>query len=171
MLRFAVLGVVATILTGCGPVFYSSGGHHRHHGSSSVGVLVAGAAIGAAVVVASRPRRVYVHETTTYYVSTPPAFVLTPPPPDGPVRFDVQGARARLNRIDLSACSTERAAQSYGHAKVTFLPDGHVAKVVVDRPSNLRSEEVRCIGELLGRTTVAPYDGGPVAVGASFYLP
>lgn len=92
-------------------------------------------------------------------------------PRDERAFFDPIAARRALDdAADLSACRTAGAPSRYGHARVTLNPDGRVSKVVIDAPAGLPPETTACIGERLGKTRVAPFRGGLVTVGTSFFV-
>jgi hypothetical protein len=114
-------------------------------------------------------RPVYVYEPGDFDPITAPedleATKVTPPA----ATFDMAGARASLHDVDLGQCATGRAA--YGHGVVTFSASGHIAKVVIDGPDGLSAETARCIGDRVGATHVAPFSGGDVVTGVTFYVP
>lgn len=87
--------------------------------------------------------------------------------------FDAKGARAALGAVAVSACRAEGAPRGYGHAKVTFNPDGKASKVVVDTPDGLSSSAVtvKCIGDRLGAVVVPQYAGNLVTVGTTWFVP
>lgn len=180
----APLLLTAVLATGCyaGPrrgVYVHS--HHHHHGSDGADVAIAAVGlIAAAAIVASseperrEPERVYYQPV--YYVNAPPA---PAPPPSAKDRvttdeaqsFDAKSARAALGAVDLAVCRAEGAPRGYGHAKVTFNPDGKASKVVVDTPDGLPAPAVKCIGDRLGAVTVPEYEGSYVTVGTTWFVP
>jgi hypothetical protein len=142
-------------------------------------VLGAGVLAGAAIVSAQeRPREevVVVQDAPLVYVVTPPvAPPPAPPPPSPPSRkpavlFDTAAARQALEGIDLGACRASGAPRGYGHARVTFGPDGAVLRVSIDSPAGLSGSAVECIGGSLGTASVPPFDGGAVSVPTGFYI-
>lgn len=143
------------------------------------------------VVSEARARRgplnvVQIEYAENVYVGNAPAEAAPPPPPppapppsprdavpidDGRRPFDPQAARAALSRIDVSPCADEAGApRGYGHAKVTFNPDGSVSKVVIDEPKGLSDAAVECIGNRLGTATVPAFEGNLVVMGTSWYV-
>jgi hypothetical protein len=138
--------------------------------------LGAGMLVGAAIVAESdreRPR-----EEVVVYENAPPVYVVTqparvappPPPPAPPVPFDPAAAKESLEGVDLGACRASGAPLGYGHARVTFQPDGTVTHVAIDSPSGLSDSAVRCLGAALGTATAPPFEGAPAAVPAPFYV-
>lgn len=171
MRRLALLFFSLFALNGC----YGHH-HHHHHGGDDVALGAAvGFVAGAAIVASSeRPRPPEpVYYQPVVYVSTTP----TPASPrdrmatDDTSTFDAKGARTALGAVDLSACRAEGAPRGYGHAKVTFNPDGKASKVVVDTPDGLSSSAVKCIGDRLGAVTVPEYEGSLVTVGTTWFVP
>lgn len=181
----ALLLVAAVFASGCyaGPRRGVYVGSHHHHHHRSDGADVAFAAVGlvaAAAILASserehrEPERIYYQPV--YYVNGPPA----PPTPasakdrvtnDETRSFDAKSARAALGAVDLAACRAEGAPRGYGHAKVTFNPDGKASKVVVDTPDGLSQSAVNCIGDRLGAVAVPEYEGSYVTVGTTWFVP
>lgn len=136
--------------------------------------LGTGMLVGAAIVAnEDRPR-----EEVVVYQSAPPVYVVTqparvaPPPPQPPpaVPFDPTAARESLENVDLGACRAAGAPLGYGHARVTFRPDGTVSHVAIDSPAGLSDPAVRCIGAALGTATAPVFDGAPAAVPVPFYV-
>ena len=162
---------------------YSHHHHHDHHPPSEL--EVAGAAIGLfagiAMLAASehRPRREQpaVVQQVVYVNGAPPA----PLPASARDRvsddegrvpgFDAKRARVALGSVDLSSCRLVGAPRGYGHATVTFNPDGGASKVVVDTPSGLGDLAVKCIGDRLGAVTVPQFQGSLVSVGTTWFVP
>jgi hypothetical protein len=179
----APLVIAAALTSGCyagprrGVVIVDS---HHHHGHSD-GADLAFAAIGlvaAAAVIAStepeprQPEPLYYQPVV--YTSPPPS--LPPSPKDRvdnqqPQSFDAKSARAALGAVDLASCRAEGAPRGYGHAKVTFNPDGKASKVVVDTPDGLSPSAVKCIGDRLGAVTVPEYEGSFITVGTTWFVP
>jgi hypothetical protein len=174
-LRLAALFVFAlSSSTGC----YA--GAHHHGGGGNV-AFAAGMGLLAGVAIAEahhEPRRV---ETVYYqpvvYVNAPPADMPLPPPRDRATKkddgpgFDAARARTALGAVDLAPCRAAGAPRGYGHAKITFNPDGKASKVVVDTPDGLSDPAVKCIGDRLGAVTVPEFEGSLVTVGTSFFVP
>jgi hypothetical protein len=165
-------------LTGCGAHYH----HHHHHYASDDSALAAGVGFvaGAAVVAAAEhPQEgqpVYVQSVV--YVNAPPAPPAPPPSPrdrvpedDARLTFDAKGARAALASVDLATCRDAGAPRGYGHATVTFNPDGKTSKVVVDTPAGLAAAAVKCIGDRLGAVSIAQYEGSYVTVGTTWFVP
>jgi hypothetical protein len=178
--RVALLASLLAVGNGCYAGTVRHRGHH-HHGGGDGALLAVGLIAGAAIVAAStehhhhrRAEPVYVREVV--YVNGPPPAPLPASPRDRataelPAGFDAQAARAALSRVDLSACRDAGAPRGYGHAKVTFNPDGRASKVVVDTPAGLSAPAVKCIGDRLGTVTVSEYDGSLVTVGSTWFVP
>lgn len=177
LLLFAVFA-----LNGCyagrQPAYVHS--HHRHHGSggdlgfaATVAILAGVAIVASAEAEAERPRE----PVPLYY--QPVVYVNVPPQPasakdrvttNDAQSFDAKSARAALGAVDLAACRAEGAPRGYGHAKVTFNPDGKASKVVVDTPDGLSSSAVKCIGDRLGAVTVPEYEGSYITMGTTWFI-
>ncbi len=162
-LPFALLVVTLPVTAGCG------------RGALALGT---GMLVGAAIVASQEPPRereevvVYQNAPPVYVVSQPqrPAAPPPPPAPAPPPAFDAAAARAALDAIELGSCHAEGAPLGYGHARVTFSPDGTVRHVAIDSPSGLNDAAVRCIGAALGTATVPPFAGPAAAVPTPFYV-
>jgi hypothetical protein len=159
-LPFALLVVTLPATAGCG------------RGALALGT---GMLVGAAIVASQEPPR----EEVVVYQNAPPVYVVAqprpappppPPAPTPPAAFDAAAARAALDGIDLGACQAEGAPLGYGHARVTFAPDGSVSRVAIESPSGLSSSAVRCIGAALGTATVPPFGGPASAIPTPFYV-
>jgi hypothetical protein len=180
-IRFLIAGILSIVLLGCGT--YSRHGRYGHvhsRGGGGSGVALAvGVLAGAAIVAASssssdrrepEPERVYVNNV--YYVNGPPA-----PTPrstrdevkdSGLPAFDPQAARVALNNIDVSGCREAGAPKGYGHAMVTFNPDGRISKVHIDVPTGLSQDAASCIGDRMGTATITPFKGSLVTMGTTY---
>ena len=152
--------------------------HHHHHGGGDLALAATVGIIAGAAIVASaeseRPRQPEpVYYQPVVYVSTPalPASSRDRVTSDDSSTFDAKGARAALGAVDLTTCRAEGAPRGYGHAKVTFNPDGKASKVVVDTPDGLSSSAVKCIGDRLGAVVVPEYQGNLVTVGTTWFVP
>jgi hypothetical protein len=186
MLRPFLAAIAAvSALSGC----YSGHayGHHHHHptnGSADLAVASVGLVASAAILAAEIEHTEHVREReapTTYYnvvyVNSTPDPVT---PPSARDRVQVQrtklapfapsAARSALAKVDVDECRSLGAPRAYGHAVVTFNPDGHASKVVVDTPSGLPDEAVKCIGDRLGAVRVAEFDGSLVTVGTTWFV-
>ena len=96
--------------------------------------LGTGMLVGAAIVASQEPPR----EEVVVYQNGPPVYVVSsparpgpPPPPPAPAPlagFNAAAARASLDGIELGACREQGAPLGYGHARVTFNPDGSVGQ-------------------------------------------
>jgi hypothetical protein len=161
-LPFALLVVTLPATAGCG------------RGALALGT---GMLVGAAIVASQEPPR----EEVVVYQNAPPVYVVTqprpapaPPPPAPapapPAAFDAAAARAALDDTDLGSCKAEGAPLGYGHARVTFAPDGGVSHVAIESPSGLSGSAVRCIGAALGTATVPPFGGPASAVPTPFWV-
>ena len=80
-------------------------------------------------------------------------------------------ARGAFRAASREVDGAERGPRGYGHAKVTFNPDGKASKVVVDTPDGLSSSAVKCVGDRLGAATVPEYRGNLVTVGTTWFVP
>lgn len=176
----ALLLLAATSATGCyagGRHHVHVGSHHHHHGDADVAIAAVGLVAAAAIIASSeteRPRPVEtVYYQPVYYVNAPPPLpasakdrVTTGESPN----FDAKSARAALGAVDLAPCRAEGAPRGYGHAKVTFNPDGKASKVVVDTPDGLSESAVKCIGDRLGAVTIPEYEGSYITVGTTWFV-
>jgi hypothetical protein len=165
---------LATCLTGC------MAGHryHGHRGGQAL-ALGAGFLVGAAIAEAARSsrepedaERPYRFYSNGYF--NPPA---TPRSPkdlltekEGPPPFDLHAARAALGEVDLAGCG-EAGVHGFGHARITIMPNGRIAKVVIDEPPGMSAAEVSCIGQRLGAATLPPFHGSPVTMGTTYRVP
>jgi hypothetical protein len=183
-LRHFALVFFAVLLNGCyagqhGAHVHSHAGH-RHHGSSGGDLafaatlgIIAGAAIAASAE-EERPREpepLYYQPVVYVNVAPQPASAKDRVTTNDTQTFDAKGARAALGAVDLAACRADGAPRGYGHAKVTFNPDGKASKVVVDTPDGLSASAVKCIGDRLGAVTVPEYEGSYVTVGTTWFVP
>jgi hypothetical protein len=110
-----------------------------------------------------------------------PATIVQPLPPQPSPRdraqiseklppFDAASARAALASVDVSTCRQAGAPQGYGHARVTFNPDGAISKVIVDEPAGLTPQALQCIGDRLGSVRAQPFEGSLVTVGTVWHV-
>ena len=112
--------------------------------------------------------------------SEPPASYPSPPPivlppratlPDPAKRpFDASAARAALTSHDFRDCQARGVPRGWGHASVAFSPSGAAKLVDIDAPTGLSAGAVACLGEHLGMTAVAPFDGAAVTVGTTWFV-
>jgi hypothetical protein len=179
-LRLSALACVAVAFaSGCGH-YHHYGRTHVHSGGDEGVALVVGFVAGATVISATRENYSYrapvVVQQNVCVNAPPPApapIVVPPPSPrdrvpaskDALPAFDAATARAQLSAADLSSCRDLGAPAGYGHAFVTFSPDGIVTKVVVDEPPGMTPEAVRCVGDQLGAIRVRPFRGSVVTMG------
>lgn len=91
------------------------------------------------------------------------AYAYAPEPKELPP-FDARAAREAFGRGSVAACGSPFD----GHAKVTFAPDGTVAKVVVDYPFDLPAEVRTCIVTELARIRITAFGGPAVTLGTSW---
>jgi hypothetical protein len=96
------------------------------------------------------------------------------PAPDAPPAFNAIEVRERLRAIDLHACKADNgddgALAGFGHARITFKPEGRVKAVVIDGPAGLSDNAVACIGERLGAVQVPAFRGGEVTAGYVYHV-
>ena len=90
-------------------------------------------------------------------------YAYAPAPKTSPP-FDARAAREALVRSDPSACGVS----GEGHAKVTFLLDGTVLRVVVDHPPDLPPPVQTCVREAYASARIPEFSGGAVTLGTSF---
>jgi hypothetical protein len=95
---------------------------------------------------------------------SPPAATSAPPR----VLFDGGAATDSVHELDLGACVARGVPAGYGHARLTFDPDGRVTAVAVDRPAGVRADGVQCLGQLLSRASAPRFDGSPATLGVRF---
>jgi hypothetical protein len=99
-----------------------------------------------------------------------------PPPnvtPPEPIHrsFSAPSALAAIHALDLAPCTARGAPRGYGHAQITFLPDGKASTVLIDAPEGVPPDAVACLGASLGAARVPAFDGAPMTVGASYFMP
>jgi hypothetical protein len=168
-------------ITACGPSLYGFEACHPGRGvtTRADAAVEAAALVATAIVVTANA---LAHDDVE---EPPPAYVPAPPGPPLPrsardavvrereeeARFDGLAARAALGRLDLASCRSRGAPHGYGHARVTFAEDGHVARVVIDAPSGLAEEAVACVGARLGEARVAAFTGPAAPVGFQTFVP
>jgi hypothetical protein len=174
MRRAAFFLLIAPALTGCGPAMCN-------FARATLSVETTALAVTSLVVTT----RALGHDTRVTgdeddeplpYVPAPPGPPLSPSArdavaPDEEARFDGLAARAALGRLDLASCRSRGAPHGYGHARVTFAEDGHVARVLIDAPSGLAEDAVACVGARLGEARVAPFAGPAAPVGFQTFVP
>ena len=181
LLLASMFGLVT--LNGCATTGF--GYHHHsygHHGDGGGGfALLTGILVGAAISESlhDSPREPEVltdAEPPPNDAPPPPALTAWPLPPPLPERVHAPGldpivARNALRAVDVSACRKEQAAPiGYGHARVTFDPDGVVKSVVVDGPAGLSDAAVACIGAKIGEASVPPFRGPATTAGYTFRI-
>jgi hypothetical protein len=54
---------------------------------------------------------------------------------------------------------------------VTFAADGSAAGVLVDAPRSMTEDAEHCLDERLGEVAVTPFEGSPLTVATTFYVP
>ncbi len=144
-------------------LFSLSGCRHGGGGKAlAEGALVAAAVTAHAIANAS-------HESSSGSAFSPP----DPPPLPDPVPpplppFDETEARAELRNADTSPCVPNTDTKV--HARVTFVPEGPVAQVVVDEPRDLSEPLSRCVGRALSSAHVYAFDGGEATTTISLTL-
>ncbi len=152
---FTILAFVfLAVLSGC-----------KHGGGGKAlaeGALIAAAVTAEAVAHASRESS----SGSSYTAPDPPQDPDPEPPPLPP--FDETEARAELRNADVSPCIP--AADTKVHARVTFVPEGPVAQVVVDEPRDLPEPLSRCVGQALSSAHVYAFQGGEVTTTISLTL-
>lgn len=147
--------VFLALLSGC-----------KHGGGGKAlaeGAIIAAAVTAHAVARASR-------ESTASSSSAP-----DPDPPEDPdpgppplPPFDEMEARAELRNADVTPCVPN--ADTKVHARVTFVPEGPVAQVVVDEPRDLPEPLSRCVGQALSTAHVYAFEGGEATTTISLLL-
>ena len=177
------LAILAALTTsGCATYGQHGHGHYGHTRHTSGGGeavalgigLLAGAALASAADHHPEPEERVIVTQQIYYVNAQPAPALPAstrdrvPVDDTLPSFDPASARGALAATDVTSCGPAGAAAGYGHATVTFNPDGVISKVVIDEPSGLSPEAVRCVGDRLGTVKLAPFRGSLVTVGTVF---
>jgi hypothetical protein len=128
-------------------------------------------------------------ETRTPAPPPPPPPSLPPVDPPGPPQpvpvpapeviqirpkakgIDAKEAKQALKNAELETCKERGLRKGYGHVHVTFDPRGFVSRADVDLPRDLPRDALVCVGERLGGVTVAPFEGSPVIMGASWLVP
>lgn len=167
MRRLAPLACVLVLAAG------TAGCGHR-----GVAVFATGVFVGAAIASHHEHEHVIVYEPAPVVISEPYEYVPPPPPParervpsEPPApSFDPAAARNALGNTNVAVCKASGAPQGYGHGKVTFAPDGHVVRVVVDSPAGMTADAVSCIGRELGTAVVPPFGGRDMTMGTNWLI-
>ena len=87
-----------------------------------------------------------------------------------PQFFKVGAAHATLAKVDISDC-WGKGAQGYGHVRVTFGSTGEPRLVEVTNSQPGPSPDTDCIASRFSEATVPSFDGKPVSVRTSFWVP
>jgi hypothetical protein len=172
--KVALVSLAAVLATGC----YGKG---SADGALFATAIVAGA-IGAAASEHAEYERALERERErdaepiyqrVYIVNQAPAALPAPPPPvvPPPPPFDAKSARSALAQVDLARCRQAGAPRGYGHAKATINPSGDISKVIIDEPTGMSADAAKCIGDAIGRATVAEFSGSLVTVGTTWFGP
>jgi len=105
--------------------------------------------------------------------SSPQPAALAAPLPEAPPSGGVALAYARqaLGSVPVADCRARGLPAGYGHALVTFDATGRAVRVRLDGGEALAREAVACVGERLGAAKVEAFEGSPITVGTSWYLP
>jgi len=90
------------------------------------------------------------------------------PAPD--LAFDRAAAAAAFSRISDAVRRSVRPRDTRFHARVEFLPTGHVGSVILDDPGDASAGERAQISMQLGTMRVPAFSGGPVVVGRTFQV-
>jgi DNA-directed RNA polymerase specialized sigma24 family protein len=113
---------------------------------------------------------------TTASSSAPAPKMVAPPKPVAPpvpltsrsTAFDRVAAAAALAKVKTDSCAMPAP---YGHASVTFAPDGTVALAIVDSGPLMGTAAGSCVVQLYLNVRIAPFEGAPVSVGKTFGSP
>jgi hypothetical protein len=108
--------------------------------------------------------------------ATAPSRSVSPSPdkgdaPSSPRFFAIGAAHAKLGNVDISDCWSG-TMRGYGHLKVTFDGDGDARLVEVLNP--VRGAPVpdrTCVAERIRAVAMPAFDGSPVAVKTTFWVP
>jgi len=92
--------------------------------------------------------------------------------PAAPERsFDAGRAYAAIDRVDLGPCRARGLAIGYGHALMTYSPDGSVANVALELPEPSSRDATWCADQVFRTARVSPFDGQQTAtVRRGFYI-
>jgi serine/threonine-protein kinase len=84
--------------------------------------------------------------------------------------FDRKAVAEALREVSFVACRSPSGPTGDGHVTLTFAPDGHVDRAIVDGGPFPGTPVGGCIGEAFRGVTVPPFGGAPVRVGKSFRM-
>ncbi len=181
MRRLLLLPSLLLLLPSCATTGY----HHRHTHGGSGGVDVAIAVIElfgaiAQVAAASEERERFVveavpageieppREPAPHYAPLPPR----PPPPPSTYRpLDPAAPHAALAERKVVDCAPWGLPRGYGHATVTFAPDGTVSSVALDAPQGVSERAAACVRDELATAKIPPFSGGAVTAGTTWFVP
>jgi len=90
--------------------------------------------------------------------------------PPNDVELDRHAAIEALRGVRVQQCATPGGPHGTGHVKVTFSPNGTVARAQADQPPFAGSKVGECVAHAYLDARVPPFSGTPVTVGKSFYV-
>jgi hypothetical protein len=144
--------------------------------AARIGAATVGFAVGTTMAV-QRPEAVrIVYEAPPGYMLVPvpesePDLAIPDPPkpraPHGP-QFQAAAARNLLDAVPLDACRDAGLPAGWGHALVTFEPDGHVSAITVDAPGGMPEDAVACVSAKLSAVRVPEFGGARMTVGTTW---
>jgi hypothetical protein len=71
----------------------------------------------------------------------------------------------------LASCKAPGGRTGDGPISVTFSPDGHVQRAVIDEPPFAGSGEARCVASRLKQARMAPFVGPAASIVYTFHVP
>ncbi len=86
---------------------------------------------------------------------------------------DASTARAGLDIMNsiLASCRSPGGKTGDGKITVSFNPDGHVSRAVVDEPPFAGTPEATCVSSRFKQAKIAPFTGGPGTIVYTFHIP
>jgi hypothetical protein len=146
-------------------------------GCAGLNTMTVGFAIASAAAAASQPVSVVYAAPPGYMLvpepeAEPDLTIPDPPqprPPHGP-QFQAATARNLLAAVSMEACAESGLPAGYGHARVTFAPEGNVSGVFVDAPASLPAAAAACVSQRLSAVVVPAFGGAPMTAGTQWLL-
>jgi hypothetical protein len=87
--------------------------------------------------------------------------------------FDPNAARSALDVINgvLASCRNPGGKTGDGTINVTFSPDGHADRAIVDEPPFTGTPEGACVSSRFKQAKIAPFQGAPGSLVYTFHIP
>ncbi len=88
----------------------------------------------------------------------------------GSIRNAAKAALDVMNGV-LASCRSSGGKTGDGTISVTFNPDGHADRAVVDEPPFVGTPEGACVSSRFKQAKIAPFEGSPGTVAYTFHIP